>query len=320
MRCLDACTLAGLTLSAMLLATAPAALACAPTPQDAEADAEVAQPAPRELPAPQQAPPHAKRDGAEAGSLEQDGNTAPGAEGFDEGQLDELVAPIALYPDVLLNQVLIACETPGDLAAADKLASRRGEGPIKPAKRWSAGIIALMHVPPVLHWLEESRIWSSQLGAAYKDHPRDVIAAIQRVRVKAQALGNLSSDDHRDVEDGFGRVTISLVDPAVLHVPIYDPTQVLEQHTSDCAEWFSYGPAFSIPGFKSVEAGFRSIEFTHAKPGESADFYRPAPPLVPTVTTRSGGGGGGGRAFRWLRGGDRHDDHDDHDGHHHDHD
>ena len=144
-------------------------------------------------------------------------------------QLDRLVAPIALYPDALVAQVLSASTFPTQITEAeDFLNSHPGLSAADLAKQvdpqqWDPSVKALVQFPSVLANLSKNLGWTSELGDAYYNQQEDVMKAVQQMRKKAKKAGNLKPTPQLNVEEGDGQIDITPVDPAVVYVPAYDP-------------------------------------------------------------------------------------------------
>jgi uncharacterized membrane protein YgcG len=163
-------------------------------------------------------------------------------------QLQQVVAPIALYPDSLVASILAASTFPSQIAQAyDWLAPRRNLAPEEIAaeadkQNWDPSVKSLLAFPPVLQNLATNLAWTSELGDAYYNQPTDVMNAIQEMRRQAKKHGTLKSNDHIKVEDKHGYITIEPRDPdsRVVYVPAYDP-------------WIAYGyPITPWPGWEDV--------------------------------------------------------------------
>jgi hypothetical protein len=151
-------------------------------------------------------------------------------------QLDNLVAPIALYPDPLLGQVLAATTYPVEIVEAQQWlqgnAGLQGQQLIDAAKQqnWDASVQALVAMPDVLGKLNQDIRWTTDLGNAFLAQPADVMAAVQRMRARAEANGKLKSGPQETVstvtQDGQQAIQIMPADPQVVYVPTYDPTYV----------------------------------------------------------------------------------------------
>jgi uncharacterized membrane protein YgcG len=163
-------------------------------------------------------------------------------------QLQQLVAPIALYPDSLVASILAASTFPSQIAQAyDWLAPRRNLSPEEIAAEadkqdWEPSVKSLLAFPPVLQNLATNLAWTSELGDAYYNQPTDVMNAIQEMRREAKKHGTLKSNDQIKVEDKHGYITIEPKDSdsRVVYVPAYNP-------------WAVYGyPLAPWPGWVAV--------------------------------------------------------------------
>jgi hypothetical protein len=159
------------------------------------------------------------------------------AQTFQPRQLDDLVAPIALYPDPLLGQVLVASTYPLELVEAQQWLQANGNnlhGPqLTDAARqqnWDASVQALVAMPDVLSKLTQNIRWTTDLGNAFLAQQADVMSAVQRLRARAQANGKLGSTPQETVttenQGGQSAIEIQPADPQVIYVPTYDPNYV----------------------------------------------------------------------------------------------
>ena len=148
-------------------------------------------------------------------------------------ELDQLVAPIALYPDTLLAQVLMASAYPLDIVQAERWvqANKNLAGDqLKAAvdkQPWDDSVKSLVATPSVLQMMSEKLDWTEKLGDAVVAQQADVMDAIQRLRAKAQANNKLSSTKEQTVsvqqEQGRQIIAIEPTDPNTVYVPFYDP-------------------------------------------------------------------------------------------------
>ena len=162
--------------------------------------------------------------------------SAPSQQLLTAGQLDALVAPIALYPDALLSEILMASTYPLEVVEADRWASAnktlQGDA-LKAAidkQNWDDSIKSLAATPDVLDMMSNKLDWTQQLGDAVLAQQPDVMDAIQRLRVKAQANNKLTSTAQQTVttQSTGGRqyIYIAPTDPDEIYVPYYDPSVV----------------------------------------------------------------------------------------------
>lgn len=152
----------------------------------------------------------------------------PASQGVPSTQLQTLVAPIALYPDPLVAQILQASTYPDQITdAAAELASN----PKQPLddQPWDASVIAVTHYPPVLQMMAKQISWTRQLGRAYLSEQGPVLRAIQSLRQEAMNRGNLKSTSQQQVTTSNGTIQIYPADPSVIYVPTYDPVVVYDE-------------------------------------------------------------------------------------------
>src|SRR5262249_32949900 len=147
---------------------------------------------------------------------------------FPPEQLDQMVAPIALYPDSLLSQVLIASTYPLEVVEADRW--RRQNAALKDdaldkaleAKDWDPSVEALTHFPDLLKRMSENLDWTKDMGDAFLDQKDDVLAAIQRMRRKAQEAGTLTTTKEqtvtKEVVNNKETIVIEPADPQTVYV------------------------------------------------------------------------------------------------------
>ena len=152
------------------------------------------------------------------------------------GELDALVAPIALYPDTLLSLVLMASTYPLEVIQADRWLKEHKKlkgNELKAAvdkESWDESVKSLVATPDVLTMMSEKLSWTQKLGDAVLAQQADVMDAIQRLRTKADANNKLTSTKQQTVtkrqEQGRQVITIEPTDPERLYVPYYDPAVV----------------------------------------------------------------------------------------------
>src|SRR5580704_2180267 len=162
--------------------------------------------------------------------------SAPPQQLLAAGQLDALVAPIALYPDALLSEILMASTYPLEVVEADRwvAANKNLQGDALKAavdkQNWDDSIKSLTATPDMLDMMSQKLDWTQQLGDAVLAQQPDVMDAIQRLRVKAQANNKLQSTSQQTVttQSTGGRqyIYIAPTDPDEIYVPYYDPSVV----------------------------------------------------------------------------------------------
>jgi Protein of unknown function (DUF3300) len=170
----------------------------------------------------------------------QQGSNAP----LVAAQLDQLLGPIALYPDPLLSTVLAAATYPQDVtAAAQWLQSfpTPSEDDIN-AQPWDPSVKALVHYPTVVQMMASQPDWMAALGSAFATQQQDVMDSVQRLRAQAQAANTLASNAQQQVVADNGAIQILPVQPDVIYIPSYDPTVVYVGNPGYTLPWITYGP------------------------------------------------------------------------------
>jgi hypothetical protein len=143
-------------------------------------------------------------------------------------ELQDLVGPVALYPDDLLAVVLPASTFPLQLVEAQRFLQALEDDPsLQPDEDWDDSIIAILNYPEVVDLLNEDLDWTWRLGEAVVAQQTDVVAAVESFRDRAYAAGNLRSDDHQTVAHNEGTIEITPVEDDVIYVPYYEPESVV---------------------------------------------------------------------------------------------
>lgn len=182
------------------------------------------------------------------------------AQPLSASQLEQLVAPIALYPDALVAQVLAASTYPSQVADADQWRqAQRYNSPDQiasgaDAQNWDPSVKALTAFPQVLAQMDRNLQWTSDLGNAYYNQPQDVVEAVQVMRRRAQAAGTLQSTPQQAVYYDQGNIQLTPVNPQVVYVPTYNPWTVYGGQVSPY-------PGFSLLG--AVESFFGSSPISY---------------------------------------------------------
>ena len=151
---------------------------------------------------------------------------------FSQQELDQLLAPIALYPDPVLSQVLMAATYPLEAVQAarfvrqnpslkDDALARALEG-----EPWDASVKALVQFPAVLAMMDDQLAWTQKLGDAFLAQQDAVMDTVQSLRAKAQAAGTLGSNQQQRVVIQDGAIDIEPYAPDIIYVPYYNPTVV----------------------------------------------------------------------------------------------
>ena len=176
-------------------------------------------------------------------------------------QLGQLVAPIALYPDSLVAQVLAAATYPAQVASAEQFVQGGGNYPpdqlaqLANNQPWDPSVKSLVAFPQVLSDLNRNMEWTTALGNAYYNQPQDVLNAVQVMRQRAYAAGNLRSTPQLAVVYDPGDIVIQPVSPAVVYVPYYNPWIVYGAPVPIYGHYY-YGPPRGIAFGAGLAIGF----------------------------------------------------------------
>lgn len=184
------------------------------------------------LPAPAQVPAPSSPAAAPASAA----GPSAGAKAFSQEELDQLLAPIALYPDALLAQVLMASTYPLEIVAAERwvkanasLKDKALEDALQ-QQTWDPSVKSLAVFPQVLTMMSEKIDWTQKLGDAFLAQQKEVMATAQSLRTKAQAQGSLKdSKEQKVVTEKVENITVIKIEPTnpeVVYVPTYNPTVV----------------------------------------------------------------------------------------------
>ncbi|MGB5510662.1 MAG: DUF3300 domain-containing protein [Woeseiaceae bacterium] len=142
--------------------------------------------------------------------------------------LEELIGPIALYPDDLLAIVLPASVYPLQIVdAARFLEDLKVDPALEPNPEWDDAVVALLNYPEVIDLLNDEIDWTWRLGEAVVAQQADVVAAIETFRDRAYAAGNLKSDSYQNVTHEAGTIQITPVSEDTIYVPYYEPERVV---------------------------------------------------------------------------------------------
>ncbi len=176
-------------------------------------------------------------------------------ERFAENQLDNLVGPIALYPDALLAQVLVAATFPDQVEDAARWVREHGTAGID-EQPWDVSVKSVAHYQSALNVMADKGDWTATLGRAYAYQSSDVMAAVQRMRRLADTQGNLVSNAQQQVVRESNSYVIVPAQPRVIYVPVYDPIVVYTRPiftVGFSSRYWSYGVGFPIGGWLNYD-------------------------------------------------------------------
>lgn len=182
---------------------------------------------------------------------------------FRQEELDQMLAPIALYPDSLLAQVLMAAAYPLEVVQADRWVKQnknlRGEqlNAALDKMDWDLSVKALVPFPSVLSMMSEQLDWTAKLGEAFLAQQAEVMDTVQKLRAKAKDQGNLKTTKEQKVIEQDQTIVIEPATPTVVYVPTYNPTVVYGSWWYPTYPPYPYYPAGAVitAGVLSFAAG-----------------------------------------------------------------
>jgi len=196
--------------------------------------------------------------------------TPPQAAQQSSEQLQELVAPIALYPDALIAQILAAATYPDQVVEAEKWMAQnknlQGDQLAQEVDKqpWDPSVKALTQFPAVLANMNQNLAWTSELGDAHLNQQQELSQAIQTMRQRAKQAGNLQTTPQEKVKAKGQTIVIEPAAPDVVYVPEYDPWLVYGAPLGIFPGWYPYpglfldgpGIAFGLGFGVGLFAGF----------------------------------------------------------------
>jgi hypothetical protein len=189
-----------------------------------------------------------------------------------EKELEELVAPVALYPDELLGVVLAASTYPLQIVQATRfLEKHKRDSNLQPDESWDTSVLALVNYPEVIDKMNQDLDWTSRLGDAVLNQEADVMDAIQRFREQVDSVGNLESNDKVVIIKEKEIIRIESADPEVIYVPSYQPSAVVVAYAAPASLYYYSSP---YPYYYSPGAVFFTGLFVGAAIGYGLSWGR----------------------------------------------
>jgi uncharacterized protein DUF3300 len=171
-------------------------------------------------------------------------------------QLDQLLAPIALYPDPLVALILPASTVPADITSAAQYLASNGDPAGIDSQPWDPSVRGLAHYPDVLKWMNDNIDWTRTLGAAFAMQPSDVMKSIQQLRVKARAAGTLTNTPQQQVDMEGDDIRIVPTQADTIYVPEYDPDVVYDVPEGDVGPYITFGVGFPVGAWLGFECNW----------------------------------------------------------------
>jgi hypothetical protein len=177
---------------------------------------------------------------------------------FSQEDLDRMLAPVALYPDPLLSQILMAATYPLEVVQAARWSRAnpgfQGDQAVRAVEplSWDPSVKSLVAFPQILTMMDEKLEWTQRLGDAFLAQESQVMDSVQYLRQKAYTAGTLKSDDRIRVESQGPTILVVPVNPQIVYVPYYDPTVVYGNW------WWPAPPVYWAPwqGYRPPLQGF----------------------------------------------------------------
>ncbi len=192
---------------------------------------------------------------------------------FRQEELDQMLAPVALYPDPLLSQILMASTYPLEVVQASRWSRAnpglKGEDAVRAAEQmdWDPSVRSLAAFPQVLAMMDENLGWMERLGEAFLGQQADVMDTVQGLRRRAEAAGNLRSSEQMQVARQGEVISIEPPTPEIVYVPYYNPVVVYGPWL-----WPAYPPVYWAPP-RAYYPAYRSPFFWGSGITISANFF-----------------------------------------------
>jgi hypothetical protein len=202
--------------------------------------------------------------------------------GFEQSELEALLAPIALYPDPVVSHILNASQFPQDVASAAAWSRANpqlsGDAALATVQGtlWHPSVKALIAYPDILARISESPQWLADLGEAYRSYGPSVTATVQELRARAQASGYLQSNDQQYVTQQGEAIVVQPVSPNVVYAPYYNPYVVYGGFG-----WTAYRPVYWRPWVSRPQFITRIVVappvrwYVHRQPRPPVAVHRP---------------------------------------------
>ena len=207
----------------------------------------------------------------------------PAYENFTPEQLDNLLSPVALYPDPLLAQLFVAATFPDQVEEAARYVRANGPNGVDD-QNWDVSVRAVAHYPTVIGMMADKIDWTTSLGQAYVNQSTDVASSVQHLRHMARTAGNLQSSEQQEVLEHDNYIAISPYQPEYIYVPVYDPGIIYYRRPY-------YGPAITF-GVGFPIGAWLNLDFRWGYGGGWGGVYY--------TGWRQGGWGGGCWNCGWI--------------------
>ncbi len=197
-------------------------------------------------------------------SQDQEQDQGPAYDNFSSDQLDNLLSPIALYPDPLLAQLFVAATFPDQVEEAARFVRANGQDGVDD-QDWDVSVRAIAHYPTIVKMMADKIDWTTSVGQAYVNQSTDVGTAVQRLRHMARSAGNLQSSEEQEVLEHDDFIAITPYQPQYIYVPSYDPAIIYYRRPS-------WGPALTF-GIGFPIGAWLNLDFRWGYGGDWGGVY-----------------------------------------------
>lgn len=200
-------------------------------------------------------------------------------------EIEQLVAPIALYPDALIALILPAATAPADIVlAARHLRDFPGDRSQIEHRAWDDSVKSLTHYAEVLRWMDENLQWTKQIGEAFAEQPADVMQAVQRLRAKASAAGTLVDTPQQRILAEPQVIRIVPAQPDIIYVPHYEPEIVfVDRPVYYSRPFMTFGVGVAVGSWLAFDCDWRRHSIwagNRHRHWSGHDWHRPVVPLA----------------------------------------
>jgi hypothetical protein len=179
-----------------------------------------------------------------------------GGTSYGPEQLDQLLGPIALYPDPLVALILPASTFPDQVSAAAAFVSGSADPSTLDSQPWDASVKGLAHYPDVLKWMNDNIDWTRSVGAAFAMQPADVMKSVQQLRAKARAAGTLTNTPQQQVDMQGDDIRIVPTQPDTIYVPEYDADDVFDIPEGYAGPFITFGIGYPVGPWLGYECNW----------------------------------------------------------------
>lgn len=190
-------------------------------------------------------------------------------------QLDQLLGPIALYPDALIALILPAATAPSDIVLASRYLEAGNDPNAVESQPWDDSVQSLAHYPEIVKWMDQNLTWTKQVGDAFVAQPVDVMQSVQHLRAAARAAGTLTDTPQQQIVYEADVISIVPAQPDVIYVPYYDPEVVYVSHPGYYGgPYLTFGVGFSVGSWLSFDFDWGNHRIWYVAREERARYWR----------------------------------------------